>query len=619
MSGIFVDYMNDIYVVYGAAFIILGATIYLQPREGVVLRFTPFLHYLQIFGFAHGGLEWLDVWQLNHGVNTLFILATHGLRFCSFLALLEFGLHFLTLVRHQEPECLTSRWSYHAKVRLFCLLGVVFYCLTLPSSNLSISFNNGCRIFLGFTGALLAAYGFFFEARYNSKYYTPKILPNLYILSGSFFLYGLFGGLFMETEINLWPFNKQVFLIWVGIQIELVRATCAIIITISITQILRDANYQTQQQLILRNKELADSLIEVSKINQFNHQIIESAQEGIIVYDTQGRYLVWNPFMESITGVTKETCLGKYPADIFPFLKHTSVLAGLKRTLQGERVYNPPFRCNIPNNNDLVWASSTQTPLIINNQLIGVIETVSDITQCKAAEESMRQAKEIAETALKQIMLTEQKIITINEKTLALVGQELHDNLGQHLTGIAFLSEVLAKKLTDKHLPEMQDAINITAYINEAISQTRQLAQGLFPLQLQESGLKIMLEQLASSIRSIYHIQCELLYEDGFQIDDDLININLFRIAQEAVNNAIKHGKATQITLKTSVSADINIIKMLAISDNGIGIDAAPKTGESSSLGMLTMRYRATLIGGSLTIDSSSEGGTCITVSFYSP
>lgn len=483
MSWIFVDYIKDVYLVYGASFIVLGASIYLQPREAAVLRITPALNYLQFFGFAHGLLEWLDLWKLNHGVNIFFIGAGLMLRFCSFLALLEFGLHLVALANNQTP-----RLPYHAKVRLVCIFGVIFYIFALPTPLLG--FTAGCRFFLGFVGALLASYGFFYEARYHAKHYQVKVLPYLYTLSLSFFVYGVLGGLFIEADPELPVFflTTHTFSSWVGVPVELFRATCALIIALNISWILRDANYQTQQQLAQRSKELTETL------------------------------------------------------------------------------------------------------------------------------ESMRQAKETAETALERVMLAEQKIITINEKTLEQVGQELHDNLGQHLTGIAFLSEVLTKKLKDKNLPEMQDAANITAHINEAISQTRQLAQGLFPLQLKESGLKVMLEQLAASIRSIYRVECELRYDDSFRVEDGLMVINLFRIAQEAVNNAIKHGKASKITLKTYTQAQVNFLK---ICDNGTGIDFSAKPDKFAGLGMLTIRCRTDLIGGCLSIDTSDEeGGVCITVSF---
>jgi signal transduction histidine kinase len=148
--------------------------------------------------------------------------------------------------------------------------------------------------------------------------------------------------------------------------------------------------------------------------------------------------------------------------------------------------------------------------------------------------------------------------------------------------------------------------------VNEAISKTRSLAHGLYPVELEEAGLRTMLQQLANNVESLYQTRCEFVCEEERKVDDPLAAINLFRIAQEAINNAIKHGKATKISLTMISKPDLTTLE---ITDNGGGIDHAGKSGGKRGLGLHTMQYRASLLGASLRIDAVPAGGTSIFVS----
>ena len=216
-------------------------------------------------------------------------------------------------------------------------------------------------------------------------------------------------------------------------------------------------------------------------------------------------------------------------------------------------------------------------------------------------------AKEIA---LERANRAEQRIISISEDTQQRIGRELHDDLGQLLTGVAFMSEVLFQKLTNQDQAEAKQAAKITAYINEAISKTRTLARGLYPVELKEADLPAMLQNLAKNTEAIYPVKCQFICECEHTIDDPLAVINLFRIAQEAVNNAIKHGNPANISLKL-VSLPTGIT--LEISDDGSGINQTAST--KAGLGLRSIQYRASLLGGSMQISALPEGGTRLTVS----
>jgi signal transduction histidine kinase len=216
-----------------------------------------------------------------------------------------------------------------------------------------------------------------------------------------------------------------------------------------------------------------------------------------------------------------------------------------------------------------------------------------------------------AEIALKRAGIAERRILSVTEDTQERIGRELHDDLGQHLTGTAFRSELLFQDLKTHGYPDCEEASKITALINEAINKTRSLAQGLYPVELKGAGLHAMLEQIVSNVVSIYHIECELIGDSAISINNPHVLINLFRITQEAVNNAIKHSGATRITLKIIENPQS---MELEIADNGCGIAKSSKADSINGLGMHTMHYRSSLLGATLRIAERPTGGTSVTI-----
>ncbi len=157
-----------------------------------------------------------------------------------------------------------------------------------------------------------------------------------------------------------------------------------------------DENQKPHQYMIFREditdrKQAEEALAES---NEFNKQIIQNAQDGIIVYDRNLRYLVWNSFMEKFTGVPASQVLGKYPSEIFPFLEKTNVINNIKRALTGEIVITPDFNFHIPNSEIDGWALDTNSPLKnLKGEIIGVIGIVHDITERKQAEEALQKSE----------------------------------------------------------------------------------------------------------------------------------------------------------------------------------------------------------------------------------
>lgn len=206
----------------------------------------------------------------------------------------------------------------------------------------------------------------------------------------------------------------------------------------------------------------------------------------------------------------------------------------------------------------------------------------------------------------------ELEVIRISEDEHRKIGQELHDGLGQHLTGIAFLAEALAGQLTAT-LPGLAgSAQRITRLVNESISMTRSMAKGLCPVAVEAGGLVGGLTQLASLTADHHGIDCRYVGAASVEVPDRLCAINLFRIAQEAVNNAVRHGKAREVLI--AITAE-NGRYRLSVSDDGIGFDPK-RRAQPEGLGLSIMNYRANAVGATLELHWKPDGGIDVSVFF---
>jgi len=210
--------------------------------------------------------------------------------------------------------------------------------------------------------------------------------------------------------------------------------------------------------------------------------------------------------------------------------------------------------------------------------------------------------------------MLEDEIQEISEREQRRLGQDLHDGLGQSLTGIAFLAKVLQQKLQAHGVQEAESAGNIAALLNEALSQTRRLSRGLCPAVLDSNDIETALEQLAENVRTIFSVSCELQCEPGIQVTDNAVAVHLYRIAQEAATNAIKHGRAKQIFFSLTSSNSQIILK---IKDDGAGLPATPP--KTKGMGLRVMQHRARMIGATINLRPSKGGGVTVTCALPRP
>jgi len=226
------------------------------------------------------------------------------------------------------------------------------------------------------------------------------------------------------------------------------------------------------------------------------------------------------------------------------------------------------------------------------------LEIATDITSSKLREEHIRDL--------------ERQIMDIGERERERIGHELHDGLGQQLTGIAFLSKALSRKLANHSAEEATQAAQIVTLINQAISETRQLARGLQPVEVEENGLMSALEALAANIERLFQIHCEFHCNEAVLVKENAMANHVYRIAQEAVNNAVKHGRAKHISIELSAPQGR---MQLSVHDDGMGFHPH-LIGKNSGMGLQIMRYRAKMIGASLDIESDPGHGSRIRAYF---
>ena len=200
----------------------------------------------------------------------------------------------------------------------------------------------------------------------------------------------------------------------------------------------------------------------------------------------------------------------------------------------------------------------------------------------------------------------EREIQETSEREKRRIGQDLHDGLGQYLTGIACMVKVVEQKLTTQNLAEASSVKQITNMVNETIAQARDLARGLCPVELENNGLHAALEELAGRV-SRTNVNCTFRSPQTIKVYDNATAVHLYRIAQEAVNNAIKHGHAKNITIGLTTQ---NNQVLLSVEDDGRGF---PKGGpKSNGMGLRVMHYRAGMIGANITIEPGADGGTLL-------
>jgi two-component system, LuxR family, sensor kinase FixL len=185
------------------------------------------------------------------------------------------------------------------------------------------------------------------------------------------------------------------------------------------------------------------------------------------------------------------------------------------------------------------------------------------------------------------------------------VSQDLHDGLCQDLTATAFFLKSKAKAIARKTPDCARALLEAAETVNENAGRARDLARGLNPFELGAGGLLVALRELAARANERTPCRCE--FSRALTVRDESIAMNLYRVAQEAVNNALKHARASEIIIGLR-KEDHEVV--LTIRDDGTGIRSLRK---KKTMGIHMMKYRADVCGGKLEIESRRGQGTTVT------
>lgn len=203
----------------------------------------------------------------------------------------------------------------------------------------------------------------------------------------------------------------------------------------------------------------------------------------------------------------------------------------------------------------------------------------------------------------------EKDVLEVSEREQRRIGHDLHDGLGQHLTGTALAGQVLAERLASSGLPEAEDAERIVGLIEDGIELTRSLARGLSPVALDADGLTVALAAMADQTTAQFYLPCTFQAVTPVQLNDPAAATHLYRIAQEAVGNAIRHGRPDRIEIDLAEGRGSRVT--LTVRDDGTGLPPESARG-GVGLGLRIMAHRARMIGATLDVRRGVDGGTIV-------
>jgi len=351
--------------------------------------------------------------------------------------------------------------------------------------------------------------------------------------------------------------------------------------------------------------------------------LLEAAPDAIVIVNSSGRIELINSQTESMFGYQRDELLGRPMEILLPevFREHHVALrehyvtdpqsrrTNIRKTLRARRKDGSEFPAEIG-----------VSPLRTKEGLL-VISSIRDVTERSKAEATIRQlnseledrvkrrtnafraANEKLRSEIAERRRLEKQILHISEREQQRIGRDLHDDLGQRLAGIAYMSQVLSKNLEKTESPEAPQARKITGLLEEALTLTRLLARGLHPVALKTGGLSAALADLAERTTEMFDVNCHFDAPVNEPVLNESTATHLYRIAQEAVTNALNHGKATDGGVTLSSHLDHAI---LSVRDNGIGM---PKNEEDAKgMGLRIMNYRADVIGAFIKVSSSDTG-----------
>jgi len=329
---------------------------------------------------------------------------------------------------------------------------------------------------------------------------------------------------------------------------------------------------------------------ELEESEAHKQAILESSVDGIITINEKGLIQSFNKAAQKIFGYHENEVVGQNIKILMPLPyseKHDTYIRsyletgekkiiGKGREVQGLKKDGTVFPIDL---------SVGETMWNENRIFTGIIKDITD-------------RKEL-----------EKRVLEISNEERKRIGQDLHDGLGQMLTGIRMISENLARKLKANGIPGADEVEEISKMISETDEFARSITHDMVEVDLEENGLDMALQKLCKRNEKMFNVNFKYQNEGDVYIEKDSIAINLYRIAQEAMHNAVKHGKADLIMVRLSNTGRHT---SLIITDNGVGFSDEHDLNENKGMGIKIMKYRTGLMGGIFEITRADKEITIV-------
>ncbi|MEX0744414.1 MAG: PAS domain S-box protein [Phycisphaeraceae bacterium] len=322
------------------------------------------------------------------------------------------------------------------------------------------------------------------------------------------------------------------------------------------------------------------------------HAVFECAALGIGLIEPTGRFVAANPAMQEMLGYSEAQLQDKHISELTHADDLLSEQNRVVEVLAGElERFEMEKRLVCADGREL-WAQ-VATSLIRDQsgRPRYAIVIVEDVTDRKNLD------KELADSAVRE----QQRI-----------GQDLHDRVGQELTGLGYLAQSLYLTMDQAGHKQADEAHRLAEGLRGALQHVRTLSRGLFPVDVDIRSLQVALGQLVRMAETQYGLTCRLRLDADPPIDDSHAANHLFRIVQEAVRNAAQHGKASRLDVTSQINANGRFEVM--VEDDGQGVPADHE--QASGMGLRIMRHRASVIGADLSIEARPDGGTRVRCTF---
>ena len=383
---------------------------------------------------------------------------------------------------------------------------------------------------------------------------------------------------------------------------------------IGATELVRDISSRRKAQAALRESdERFRLLMEGAK----DYAMFLLEPDNVISY--------WSAGAQRVFGWSAEEAIGQRGELIFTPEDRAAGRVEKEMTIALQKGSASDSRWHLRKDGSRIWIDGVMRRLDGEGRekVRGFAKIARDATEQRIAEEELKKAhaelehRVMERTAelvttntelhneMKRRQTLEREILEVTERERSRVGQDLHDGLCQELTATAFLLKSKAKTIARK-VPECAKAMQEAAEtVNENAGRARDLARGLHPSELGAGGLLVALRELATRTNERTPCRCE--FPRSLRISDETIGLNIYRVAQEAVNNALKHARASEIVIGLR-KEDHELV--LAVTDDGAGIRSPRK---KKTMGVHMMKYRADVSGGNLEIESRRGRGTTVT------